>query len=41
MKIELERNKSLIVQKWKLNNIIIESNWSLKTSNAYMVGLLN
>ena len=36
---QLEANKALLVQKWKLKDILFKSNWSLKHFNSYMLAL--
>lgn len=41
IKEQLNENKSQLIKKWKLNNIIIKTNWSLKSFNSYLLALNN
>ena len=41
LKQQLRHNMDTIIRKWKLNDIIIRNNWSLQTSNSYLLGMLN
>ena len=41
MRDQLNKNKNIIINKWKLNNIIFDSNWSLKNYNSYLLGMKN
>ena len=36
---ELNVNKQALIKKWKLKNIVIESNWSMKNFNSYLQAL--
>lgn len=38
---QLDKNKNFIIKKWKLNNIIFDSNWSIKNYNSYLLGMKN
>lgn len=39
MQIQIEKNKVLLIQKWKLKNVIFRSHWSLKHFNSYLLAL--
>jgi hypothetical protein len=39
MQILIEKNKVLLIQKWKLKNVIFRSHWSLKHFNSYLLAL--
>ncbi len=41
IKIQLEKNKKIVIEKWKIKGLTFKSNWSLQTCNSYLVGLLN
>lgn len=41
IKNQLQTNMSVIIERWGLNDLIFNADWSLKYSNSYMLGLLN
>ncbi len=41
LKDQLQKNKDIVINKWKLKDIIIKSNWSLQTSNSYVAQMVN
>lgn len=41
LKDQLNKNKAILIEKWKLKDIMIKSNWSLQTSNSYVAQMLN
>ena len=41
MKEQIEETKSFIISKWKLENIIFKSDWSLRHFNSYLNAIKN